>query len=136
MRTKNHVDLMGNTGKEVTARFTGGGVPVTTFSIATNERFKDQKGVWQITTEWSNIVTYKRNAEIAGEFLRPGDPVRVVGKLKTRSWDDHGQKRYRTEVVAYEIYLLGAKDTPQAQAPGEDQGEYDDAPIDDSAPVE
>lgn len=137
MRTKNHVDLMGNTGKEVTARtIPASGAAVTSFSIATNERYKDQNGDWKTTKDWHNIVTYDRNAEIAGEYLKPGDPVRVIGRLHTRSWDDHGQKRYRTEVIVSEIYLLGAKDAPQAQAPGEDQGEYDGAAVYDEAHVE
>jgi single-strand DNA-binding protein len=54
-------------------------------------------------------------AEIVGEYVRKGSKVYIEGKLQTSSWEDKqsGKRKYRTEVVARDIVLLGTRDNGQ-----------------------
>lgn len=104
----NKVILVGNCGKDPETRYMTNGEAVTNVSIATSENWKDKNGDKQERTEWHNLVFYKRVAEIAGEYLKKGSQVYVEGKLQTRKWQDkEGKDRYTTEIVCYELQMLG-----------------------------
>ena len=97
----NKVILIGNLGRDPETRYTQGGSAVTNFSVATSENWRDkQTGENQERTEWHNVVCFARLAEIAGEYLKKGSKVYIEGSLRTSSWEQDGQKRYRTEVMA------------------------------------
>jgi single-strand DNA-binding protein len=51
-------------------------------------------------------------AEIVGEYVRKGTKLYIEGKLQTTSWQDRqsGEKKYRTEIVARDIILLGSRE--------------------------
>ena len=108
-KSLNKVMLIGNLGKDPEVKYTTGGTTVAKFSLATNERFKDKGGEWQDRTEWHNIVAWQRLAEIVGEYVRKGSKVYIEGRLQTSSWEDKqsGEKKYRTEIVAQDLLLLG-----------------------------
>src|SRR5205807_8208453 len=110
-KSLNKVMLIGNLGKDPEVKFTPGGVPVAKFSLATNERFKDKSGEWQDRTEWHNIVAWQRLAEIVGEYVKKGSKLYIEGSLRTSSWEDKqsGEKKYRTEIVAQDLVLLGGR---------------------------
>ena len=116
-KSVNKVILIGNLGKDPDVRYTPSGTAVAKFSLATNEKFKDRSGEWQERTEWHNIVAWQRLAEIVGEYVHKGSKLYLEGRLQTSSWDDKesGQKKYRTEIVAYDIVLLDGRrdDGPQ-----------------------
>lgn len=107
-KSLNKVLLIGNLGKDPEIRYTPGGVPVATFTIATNESWKDQEGNLQERTEWHNIVAWRKLAEICGEWLKKGKKVYIEGRIQTRSYDDKntGAKRYITEIVADNMIML------------------------------
>ena len=110
MASVNKVILVGNVGRDPELRYTQSGQPVASFSIATNERFKDRDGNWKDRTEWHRIVAWARLAEICGEYLRKGSQVYVEGRIQTRDWEDkEGQKRQTTEVVALGMQMLGRR---------------------------
>lgn len=102
----NKVILIGTLGRKPELRRTTGGTAVTDFSIATNERFKAKDGTNQESTEWHNIVVWSRLAELVCQYLDKGRSIYVEGKLRTRTWEDNGQKHYRTEIVAQEVRFL------------------------------
>lgn len=110
-KSVNKVILVGNLGKDPEVKYTPSGVPVAKFSLATNERFKDKGGEWQDRTEWHNIIAWQRLAEIVGEYVKKGSKLYIEGRLQTSSWEDKqsGEKRYRTEVVASDLVLLGGQ---------------------------
>ena len=72
-KSLNKVMLIGNLGKDPELRFTSSGVPVATFTIATNESWKDQEGNLQERTEWHNIVAWRKLAEICGGMAEKGE---------------------------------------------------------------
>jgi single-strand DNA-binding protein len=48
-------------------------------------------------------------AEIVGEYVQKGSRLYLEGRLQTSSWEDKqsGEKKYRTEIVAGDLVLLG-----------------------------
>jgi len=112
-KSLNKVLLIGNLGKDPELSYTASGVAVAKFSIATNERWKDQEGNVQERVEWHNIIAWRKLAEICGQYLKKGSKVYLEGKLQTRSWDDKntGVKRYTTEVIADDLIMLDSKGT-------------------------
>ena len=121
----NRVFLVGRLGRDPEQRFTSSGTPVTNFSIATDERWKDQSGERQTRTEWHQIVVWGRLAEICSQYLNKGKLVFIEGRLQTREWDDRdGNRRRTTEIVASDMQMLGSR--------SEEQGMRESAP---SAPA-
>lgn len=110
-KSVNKVILVGNVGKDPEVKYSPSGTPIAKFSLATNERFKDRSGEWREHVEWHNIIAWQRLAEIVGEFVTSGSKVYVEGKLQTSNWEDRqsGQTRYRTEIVARDLVLLGSR---------------------------
>jgi len=104
----NKVILIGNLGKDPELRYTPGGQPVASFSLATTERWSDKNGQRQDRTEWHNIVVWGKLAELANQYLKKGRSAYIEGRITNRSWDDRdGNKKYRTEIVANQIQFLG-----------------------------
>ena len=91
------------------------------FSLATTERFTDRNGARQERTEWHRVVTFGRLADTCERFLSKGRQVYVEGRLTTRQYEakDGNGKRYRTEIVARQLRLLGSRtngNTSKAEA--------------------
>jgi single-strand DNA-binding protein len=121
MKSVNKVILLGTLGRDPEVRYVAANtVPVVRFSLATNERFKDDQGNWQDRTEWHTVVAWRRLAEIIGQYVHKGDRLYVEGKLQTSSWEDQrtGEKKYRTEIVADDLVLIGGR----REAAGEPAG--------------
>lgn len=118
-RSLNKVMLIGRLGKDPEVRYTQGGSAVATFSLATNESWKDQEGNMQERTDWHNIVAWSKLAEICQQYLKKGKQVYIEGRIQTRSYDDKntGAKKYITEIVASSMIMLDSR------GPGEGGGE-------------
>jgi single-strand DNA-binding protein len=87
------------------------------FTLATNERlFNPNTRESSDRTEWHNIVVYGKLAEFCEKYLTQGRQILLEGKLRTRSWQDKesGNKRYKTEVEATSITLLGKREEGSA----------------------
>jgi len=110
-KSKNYVELLGYVGKDPEVKAIPSGAKVAKFSIATSESWVDKNtNQRQEKTEWHNLVAWRGTAEIIEKYVSKGSHIMVEGKLSTRSWEDqNGQKRYMTEVVVDQIYLLGGK---------------------------
>ena len=108
-RSVNKVILLGHLGKDAETKFTPSGVARSTFTIATNRRWKDQQsGEWKEETDWHNVILWR--SENLANYLLKGKQVYVEGRLQTRSYEDKdGQKRYMTEVVCDDLVLLGGR---------------------------
>ena len=126
-RSVNKVILLGHLGKDAETKFTPSGVAKTTFTLATNRRWKDQQtGEWKEITDWHNVVLWR--SENLANYLQKGKQVYIEGRIENRSWEDkEGQKRYITEIVCDEIIL-----TSGGGGGGRDSGgpnEYSQQPV-------
>ena len=108
-KSVNKVILVGNVGKDPEMRYTANGKAVTTFSLACNRTHNTPEGERREETDWFDVVTWDKLAELCSQFLAKGRQAYVEGRLQTRSWEGQdGQKRYKTEVVAQTVLFLGS----------------------------
>ncbi len=109
-RGLNKVLIIGALGSEPEMRYTPGGKPVTSFSVAVSRGWRTSEGERKEATEWFNVVSWGNLAEICNQHLRKGSQVYIEGRLQTRSWDDaSGIKHFRTELVANEMIILDGR---------------------------
>ena len=105
---RNKVQLIGNVGQTPEIKNLESGKKVASFSIATNEFYKNSNGEKVQDTQWHNVVAWGKTAEIVENYVGTGKEIAIEGKLTTRSYESkEGEKRYVTEVIASEILLLG-----------------------------
>jgi single-strand DNA-binding protein len=104
----NRVQLLGNLGAEPELRMTSGGQAVLKLRLATSETYLDRNKSRQERTEWHSVVIWGKRAEALAKILAKGSKVFVEGGLRTSNYEDRdGNKRYRTEIVAQNLILLG-----------------------------
>lgn len=121
----NKVILAGNLTRNPELRYTPSGVAVATFDMATSHvRVGD--GERKEETEFHHIVAFGKLAETTTEYLGRGSLALVEGRLRTRSWEQEGIKRYRTEIIAERIQF-GPKrqEATQADGPADDTAQLD-----------
>ena len=109
-RGLNKVLIIGSLGADPEMRYTPGGKPVTSYSVAVNRGWRTSEGERKEATEWFNVVAWGNLAEICNQYLRKGSQVYVEGRLQTRSWEDaSGTRHFRTELVANEMIILDGR---------------------------
>lgn len=116
--TINKVILVGNVGGEVKVKNLPGKEgqeKLAMFSLATSSGYGDNA-----TTEWHNIVAFRKLAEIAEKYVVKGLRVGVEGSLRTRKWEGtDGRTHSVTEIVADALRLDSAK--ARAAEPAQDR---------------
>ena len=107
----NKVILVGHVGKNPEQRVFGSGESVTSFSLATSEKYKDKSGEWKDQTEWHNISCFGKLSDIANKYVTKGTQVYIEGKIKTNKYTDKsGVEKYSTNIVVSSLQLLGSKE--------------------------
>ena len=102
----NKVILIGRLVSDPEMRSTSGGQNVCNFRLATNRTWTDKNGQKQQSTEYHNIILWRRLAEIASQYLTKGALAMIEGSIQTRSWQDSsGNKRYTTEIIGQNIQM-------------------------------
>ena len=82
----NKILIIGNLGSDPEMRYMPSGDPVTSFSVATNRRYRTRDGDQREETEWFRISAWGRLAEITNQYLTKGSKIYVEGRLQSRSW--------------------------------------------------
>ena len=101
--------LIGHLGNDPEVRTLENGVKVATFRLATTESYRNKDNQRVDQTEWHNIVLWRGLAEIVEKYLKKGSQVYIEGRIRTRSYEKEGQKRFVTEIQADEMTMLGSK---------------------------
>ena len=105
----NKVILVGNVGRDVELRSLSTGRSLAKFSLATSEpRFKD-RDTGEPHTEWHNIVAWGKLADFCSQYVNKGRQLYIEGRIRTRTYEKDGQKKWFTEVHADDIQLLGRR---------------------------
>ena len=106
----NKVILIGNLGKNPEVRNLESGSKVAGFTLATSESYKDKNtGERKTITEWHNITVFGKLAEIVESYVKKGSKVYIEGKLKTESYEQNGEKKYITKVIANNLTMMDTK---------------------------
>ncbi len=117
----NRVQLIGYLGKDPETRYTPSGKKVCAFSVAVSRRWRDAEGDWQEATDWFNVEAWARLGEICQQFLGKGRLVFIEGRLQTDRFEQDGETRYFTKVVASQMQMLDRK--PEEPELGEETAE-------------
>ena len=135
----NAVHIIGRLVADPELRYTQKGAPVCDFRIASSRRYKNREtGEQQEETLFINIVAWRRQAELANDFLKKGSAVLIDGRLRSRQWESaQGEKRSAIEIVARNIQFLDmppAADTSTGAEPttttDTDEDTKDDGSVD------
>ena len=107
----NKVFLIGNLAAEPDVKATPKGTYVANIRLATHTYVgKDEEGKAKEETEFHRLVAFGKLAEFAGQYLHKGRAVYAEGRLRTNSWEDTGgQKRFRPDVLLYDLKFVGQK---------------------------
>lgn len=106
----NQVTLMGNLTRDPELRQTPSGKNVVSISLALNSSYLNkQTNEWEEKVEYIDVVAWDKLAENVANFTHKGSRVLVQGKLQSRSWEQDGQKRSKTEVLASDVTFMDSK---------------------------
>jgi single-strand DNA-binding protein len=112
MPALNRVQLIGYLGRDPESRTTPGGRKVTHFSLGVTRRWKSGTETKE-ATDWFNVELWGRLGEISQQYLKKGSLVYLEGRLQTDKYEDKGETKYFTKVVALALQFLDRKITEE-----------------------
>ncbi len=124
--------VVGNLGRDPEMRYLPSGQAVTSFSIATSNKFTGSDGQLVEETTWFRITAWGKQAETCNQYLKKGRLVLVEGRIKPdpstggpRIWNrQDGTPGASYEVTAQTVRFLG-RSGDEGFSGGED---FDEAP--------
>jgi single-strand DNA-binding protein len=123
MPALNRVQLIGYLGRDPETRTTQTGKKVASFSLGITRRWKTG-GEVKDHTDWVNIEAWGRLGEVCQEYLHKGSLAYIEGRLRTDRYEDKGETKYYTKVVALGMQMLDRKPGEEpASTVEEDTGE-------------
>ncbi len=106
----NKTIVVGHVGQDAEMRYTPGGVPVTSFSVATTRKWTNQNGEPQEKTTWFRVTCWRKLAELTGQYVQKGRLVLVEGEVEARGFaDKSGNVRASLELTANTVKFLGGR---------------------------
>ena len=107
---KNSVTLIGNVGSDPIMRTTTEGKKVCNVSLATTEKWKNERNEVQEKTQWHHLVIWGKQAEVAEQFIKKGHKLAIDGRIEYRGYTNkENQKQNTTDIVVSEFYFLTPK---------------------------
>jgi len=98
MPSFSQVNILGYVGNEVVLKSTGK-KNYMQLSIGVTKAYKVNKK-WVTRTRWMKVMLFGPYAEYAGDRLKKGDLVYIVGEIDVSEWQKAGVKHY-------DMYVLG-----------------------------
>ena len=117
--------FIGNLGKDPEMRFTPGGQPVTTLSVATNRRYNGVNGQPVRETTWFRVTVWGKQAEACNQYLHKSSRVLVEGRLTPdpdtggpHIWENNGKIGASFEVTASAVrFVSGREEADESETP-------------------
>jgi single-strand DNA-binding protein len=104
----NKVILVGNVGRDPEVKSLPSGTRLATFTLATTDRrSKDENG--NPRTEWHNLVVWGPLVDVVEKYITKGKQLYIEGQIRTRSYEQDGQKKYFTEIHVQQMEMLGGR---------------------------
>ena len=109
----NRVILIGRLTRDPELKYIPSGTPVASFTLAVDRPFTNKEG--ERETDFVPVVVWRKLAETCANYLGKGRLVAVDGRLQVRSYEQDGQRRYVTEVVADDVRFLDRRGESPSQ---------------------
>ena len=107
---RNSVSLIGRLGQDPEIFTFDNGNRKASFSLATDESYKNKEGEKVESTEWHSCVVWGAQIKVVEQYLKKGMELCVEGRLTYNQWQDkEGNKRSKAEVVVNDFLMLGKK---------------------------
>ena len=103
----NIVILMGRLTRDPELKYTSNGKAYTTFTLAV-QKTKDE-------AEFIDCVAWEKTAETIAEYFRKGNRILTQGRLSVNSYDQNGEKRKFTRVLANTFEFIDSKNSGNSQ---------------------
>jgi len=121
--------LIGNLTRDPNLRYTPNNTAVCSFGLATNRGWTTEDGQKEERTDFHNVVSWAKLAEICDQILQKGDKVYVEGRMQTRDWKvDDGPDRRVTEVVIDNMIKLASPHGSSSNHSSNDSQEQTEEP--------
>jgi single-strand DNA-binding protein len=106
--TYQQITIVGNVGRDPELKYTGSGVAVTDFSVATNKRWTNQNGEQQERTTWYRVTCWRKQAEIVAQYVKKGRQVMVIAsQIEANAYTGNdGTARASLDVTADQVIFL------------------------------
>lgn len=129
----NKTTFIGHLGGDPEMRYTPAGTAVTTFNVASNDQYPNEKGENLQTTIWFRCAAWGKLGEVCNQYLRKGSKVMIEGRLtpdkntgRPRIWTrQDGSAAADYELKVLEIYFLDNKNgNGMAEPPPPTEGNF------------
>ena len=97
----NNVVLIGNISTDLELKQTMNGKSVCQFNLAING--------YGEKTDFVPVQVWNKQAENLVKFQQKGSKIGVVGRISVDNYEQEGQKKTFTKVIAHEVEFLGTK---------------------------
>jgi single-strand DNA-binding protein len=117
----NKVTLMGNIVRDPELRYTSSKKAFLQFTVACNYS-KKTEGYYETAADFIPCVAWSKLAETIAKYFQKGSPIYLEGRVKARSYEKDGAKKYVTEILADLIRFIGEprKDVEPQSDPGDE----------------
>jgi single-strand DNA-binding protein len=130
MNNLNSILIEGNLVRDAVLKSTPKGVPVCSFTIASNRYHKKDEG-FDKEVGFFDIESWGKLAEACFNKGKKSSGVRVVGRLKQDRWNStDGKKHFRIKIVAEHVEFRPEFLKTNKQGADENADQYDEAESD------
>lgn len=98
--------LVGRLTRDSELKYTSGGSPICSFSVATSSR-KKKGDQWIDEASFWDIELWGKQGESLNQYLVKGKQVAIEGTMRQDRWEKDGQPRMKVVVNAQTVQLLG-----------------------------
>lgn len=127
------VVVAGNLGNDPETREVGE-TTVTSFSLASNRKWKNRDGEQQEETVWFRVSVWGAQGETVAQYMSKGRQVLVIGRLKPdpetggpRVWEGDSGPRASFELTAQDVrFLSGGERSDSRTTSTASVASYDD----------
>lgn len=112
----NTVVIAGRLVRDVEVKYTNGGIPIATFSIASNRKTK-KDGLWTDEVGFFDVKLWGKQVEALRPYLVKAKKVVVSGSVVQERWEKEGKPMSKIVIVASSVQLFGNEKKAETSAP-------------------
>ena len=110
----NQASITGNVTRDCATKETNGEITLCSFTVAVNDRRKNEKGEWEEYPNFIDCVIFGKRAKALAPFIKKGLAVAVSGKLRYSAWEKDGQKFTKVGIAVDEFVFMSSKKSDNA----------------------